>query len=59
MPVFHYDLVIVAETAQQADRVLVERIGYDEDLTEYGVGDYLIDAEPADGRELDPLEVDL
>jgi hypothetical protein len=55
---FRYDLVIFAENAQQADRVMVERVGFDEDLSEYGVGEYRIDAEPAGGRELDPVEVD-
>lgn len=55
---FHYDLVIHAENAQQADRVMVERVGFDEDLREYGVGEYRIDADPVDGRELDPVEVE-
>ncbi|MCB5280311.1 hypothetical protein [Arthrobacter sp. ES1] len=55
---FRYDLVIWAENAEQADRVMVERVGFDEDLTKYGVGEYRIDANPADGRELTPLEVD-
>lgn len=54
---FHYDLVIFAEDAKQADRVMVERVGFEEDLREYGVGEYSIDANPVDGRELDPLEV--
>ena len=58
MPAFHYDMVIVAETQAEADRVMVERIGYDEDLSEYGVGDYIIDADPMPDRELTPLEVD-
>jgi hypothetical protein len=56
---FHYDLVIHAENAQQADRVMVERVGFEEDLREQGVGDYRIDANPAGGRELDPIEVDI
>ena len=55
---FHYDLVIHAENAQQADRVMVERVGFDEDLSEYGVGEYRIDADPVDGRQADPIEVD-
>lgn len=55
---FHYDLVIHAEDAAQADRVMVERVNYDEDLSEYGVGNYTIDADPAGGRELAPVEVD-
>lgn len=54
---FHYDLVIHAENAAQADRVMVERTGYDEDLSEYGVGEYTIDADPAGGRTLAPVEV--
>jgi hypothetical protein len=54
---FRYDLVIFAENAQQADRVMVERVGFDEDLREYGVGAYRLDANPAVGRELDPIEV--
>ena len=54
---FRYDLVIWAENAQQADRVMVERVGFDEDLREYGVGEYKIDADPVDGRVADPLEV--
>jgi hypothetical protein len=55
---FHYDLVIFAEDSQQADRVMIERTGYEEDLREYGVGEYRIDANPADGREADPIEVE-
>jgi hypothetical protein len=55
---FHYDLVIFAEDSQQADRVMVERVGFEEDLREYGVGEYRIDANPADGREPDPIEVE-
>ena len=55
---FRYDLVIWAEDQQEADRVMVERVGYHEDLSECGVGDYKIDADPVDGRELDPLEVE-
>lgn len=54
---FHYDMVIEAENQQQADRVMAERIYHNEDLREYGVGDYTIDASPADGREPDPIEV--
>lgn len=54
---FHYDMVIFAEDHHQADRVLVERVGYDEDLREYGVTDYSIDADPVDGREPEPIEV--
>lgn len=55
---FRYDLVIEAEDRQQADRVMIERVGYDEDLREHGVGDYKIDANPVGGRQLDPVEVD-
>jgi hypothetical protein len=55
---FHYDLVIFAENAQQADRVMIERTGYDEDLREYGVPAYSIEATPADGRDADPIEVE-
>lgn len=55
---FRYDLVIHAENAEQADRVMVERVGFDEDLSKYGVGDYRIDANPAGGRELKPTVVD-
>lgn len=55
---FRYDLVILAEDARQADRVMVERTGYDEDLSEVGVGEYSISATPADGREADPIDVD-
>ncbi|MEO3931397.1 hypothetical protein WMO79_01100 [Micrococcaceae bacterium Sec7.4] len=55
---FRYDMVIWAENAEQADRVMVERIGFDEDLREYGVAEYRIDADPADGRELKPIEVE-
>lgn len=58
MPAFHYDMVIIAETQAEADRVMVERIGYDEDLSEYGVGEYRIDANPMPERELTPTEVD-
>ncbi|MFJ2662508.1 hypothetical protein [Arthrobacter koreensis] len=54
---FHYDMVIEAEDQQQADRVMIERIGYNEDLREYGVSDYTIDASPVGGRDLDPIEV--
>lgn len=54
---FHYDLVIHAENAQQADRVMVERVGFDEDLREHGVPQYSIDANPVGGRDLDPIEV--
>lgn len=55
---FRYDLVIWAENAEQADRVMVERVGFEEDLQEYGVGEYRINADPADGRELKPTAVD-
>lgn len=54
---FHYDMVIEAENQQQADRVMIERVGFDEDLSEYGVVDYTVDANPVGGRELDPIEV--
>ncbi|MCO4253873.1 hypothetical protein [Pseudarthrobacter cellobiosi] len=46
---FHYDLVIFAEDHRQADRVMIERRGYEEDLKQYGVGEYSIDAYPSDG----------
>lgn len=55
---FHYDLVIFAKDQQQADKVAIERAGYDEDLSEYGVGEYLIDVNRADGAPLDPVEVE-
>lgn len=55
---FRYDLVIWAENAEQADRVMVERVGFEEDLSEQGVGEYRIDADPAGGRELKPTVVD-
>jgi hypothetical protein len=54
MPAFHYDLIVCAETQEEADRVAIERVGYDED---YGF-DYLIDVERADGQELMPMEVE-
>lgn len=54
---FHYDLVIWAENAEQADRVMVERVGFEEDLRDQGVGEYSINATPADGREPNPIEV--
>jgi hypothetical protein len=54
---FHYDLVIFAKDQQQADRVMVERVGYDEDLREYGVEEYSINADPVDGRTPEPIEV--
>lgn len=54
---FHYDLVIWAENAEQADRVMVERVGFEEDLRDQGVGEYSINAIPADGREPKPLEI--
>lgn len=56
---FHYDLVIEAENQQQADRVMIERVGFNEDLREYGVSDYTIDASPVDGREPDPIDFEL
>lgn len=55
---FHYDLVIFAKDHRQADRVMVERVGYDEDLREYGVEEYTIDADPADGRTPEPIEAE-
>lgn len=54
---FRYDLVIFAESQAQADRVMVERVGFDQNLREHGVGEYRIDASPADGRQLEPIEV--
>lgn len=53
---FRYDLVIMAEDSRQADRVMIERTGFDEDLREYGVGDYQISASPVGGREADPVD---
>lgn len=53
---FHYDLVVMAEDHRQADRVVTERVGYDEDLRETGVGDYSIDANPVGGRKFDPVD---
>lgn len=55
---FHYDLVVFAEDHKQADRVMIERTGYEEDLKEYDVGEYSSDANPCDRRELEPIEVD-
>lgn len=55
---FRYDLVIEAEDQQQADRVMIERVGYDEDLREYGVGEYRISANPVGDRQLDPVRSD-
>jgi hypothetical protein len=35
-------------THRQADRVMSERRGYEEDLKQYGLGEYSIDANPSD-----------
>lgn len=39
---FHYVVTVIAEDEEQADQIMVERINHDEDLSEYGIGDYQI-----------------
>lgn len=39
-----YAVTISATSKEEADQVLVERIGYDEDLSEHGIGNYTIDS---------------
>jgi 5-formaminoimidazole-4-carboxamide-1-beta-D-ribofuranosyl 5'-monophosphate synthetase len=43
---YKYIVTVGAESREQADIVMRERIGYDEDLSEYGVEDYIIGCEP-------------
>ena len=50
MQAFEYTVVVEAETKEQADIVIAERVGYDEDLTEYGVPDYRIYTCPGDRK---------
>ena len=42
MKEFEYTVVVTAANKEQADVVIRERVGYDEDLSEYGVPDYQI-----------------
>lgn len=37
---FRYIIDVETDTAEHADVVIAERIGYDEDLSEYGIEDY-------------------
>ena len=37
---FRYIIDVETDTAEHADFVIAERIGYDEDLSEYGIKDY-------------------
>lgn len=39
---FHYVVTVIAEDEEQADQIMAERINHDEDLSEYGIGDYQI-----------------
>ena len=39
---FYYIVTVTADDEVQADQIMAERINYDEDLSEYGIGDYTI-----------------
>jgi hypothetical protein len=54
MATFAYAVTVSANTAAEAERVMVERVGYSED---YGF-DYLIDYARADGANVEPVEID-
>jgi hypothetical protein len=52
---FHYIVTIQAESQEQADKVIGARLGYDEDLSEDGVEDYVIEDYLPLAEELKPF----
>jgi hypothetical protein len=45
MPRFDYVVTVTADDQASADQIMAERMGYDEDLSEIGIGDYAIEYE--------------
>jgi len=42
MPDFEYVVTVTADDHASADQIMAERLTYDEDLSEIGIGDYSI-----------------
>lgn len=42
---FRYTVTVTADSQDDADQIMAERILHDEDLREIGIGDYRIDFE--------------